>query len=130
MPLDFMYNYQLMEACKYLTNTHHVMYTQFKLINEDAWQKLPAEYQELLTKTFEEGRKRSDAGNSESIGRLERDMKEKYNVQFIELDTGTREEMEKIATRVVEENIGVMFDQARYDDFQAALKEYRSKKNK
>jgi TRAP-type C4-dicarboxylate transport system substrate-binding protein len=123
-----MYNYSLMEACRYLTNTNHLRYTQIELINEDAWKKIPAEYQTVVADLMMEGRKRVDAGNIEAVTRIEKDMKEKYNVQFFELDATTLSEIEKISEQVIRENVGVMFDQARLDDLQAALKEYRSKK--
>ena len=128
MPIDFMYNYQFQEVCKHLTNTNHARYTQSTLINENAWKKLPVEYQNLLVQLMEEGRKKVDAGTAQAVARIEKDMKEKHGVQIYELDSKTLAEFEVITQKVRQENAGTMYDQARYDDLQAALNEYRNKK--
>lgn len=127
LPIDFIYNYQLMESCKYLTRTNHVISTQFILINEDVWETIPAEYQETILAVCDEAKSMVDELNTENTAKFEQSLQDDYGVTICDLDEDSRVKAAEICGKVITEEMS-RWGQDTYDSLQAALDEYRSGK--
>ena len=54
LPLDYVYDYSIHEAAKFMSLTYHTYGTQFICINKEALQKLPPDQQKALREAAQE----------------------------------------------------------------------------
>ncbi|RPF54242.1 sialic acid TRAP transporter substrate-binding protein SiaP [Aquisalibacillus elongatus] len=69
-PLPTVKNAAFHEVTDYITITDHVIDTVWPTINEEVWQSLPSEYQEVILESVEEARKYVDETNLDAESEL------------------------------------------------------------
>lgn len=124
MPLDFLVSYKYIEKAKYLTETSHQYYACYFMANEDAYQKLTPEEQQMFNEIVEAAGAEMEAVLDAEYDSYRKDMIDNYGVEFITLSD---EEMKKIKDTiqpVYEKNMDA-WGQECYDEAMAILEEMR-----
>lgn len=85
MPIDSLYNGGYQEKAKYLTLTNHMMYLQYLFINQDTWDSLSAEEQDIITECAGEAEQYHTQLRDESLEEIKKDM-EAQGVTITEVD--------------------------------------------
>lgn len=107
MPLDFLVAYKYMEEAKYLKKTNHQFYSVVFLANEDSFQKLTEEEQELLISIAKEEGVLMDEELKANDSEYEKEMVENYGVEVTELTDEEFVEINELIAPVYEKNIEI-----------------------
>ena len=126
MPVDFLYAYRFGEQAKQLTMTNHTFYSLFALVNENSFNKLAPEEQQMLRDCVKE------AGETMRLRLLKEDsmylqkLQDEFGVEVTyltpELVGQIREKVEPLYAEYMN-----VWGQEVYDSLMAFLKEYRQK---
>lgn len=107
MPLDFLVAYKYMEEAKYLKKTNHQFYSVVFLANEDSFQKLTDEEQELLISIAKEEGVLMDEELKANDSAYEKEMIDNYGVEITELTDQEFAEINELIAPVYEKNIEI-----------------------
>ena len=83
--LDFVEALKLYEVTKYFSYTYHLWAGQTLVANPDAWQRLPKNLQDLVSRHFETARNRTNEDAAKALGTAEERLKAK-GMQFNNAD--------------------------------------------
>lgn len=123
LPIDSLAAYHFNEECKYLTFTNHMIYSNALLMNEDNFQKMSAEDQEIFLQCVEEaGTAMSDNLNGSVDGIYEAFKAD--GVELIELSDAEMKKFQDVITPLYDEYMGEWGETA-YNDFMAAMDKIR-----
>ncbi|MDR2946364.1 MAG: TRAP transporter substrate-binding protein [Candidatus Adiutrix sp.] len=124
MPLDFMRSYRFAEVAKYLTLTHHLLYDQLLLINENSFNKLSDGDKKILTDAVAETSKLVNDKRLALDAKIMEEFKA-MGVEVIELSPETVAEFQQIIEPVFEDRAKDLWTPQIAADFKAAIKNYR-----
>ena len=119
-PLDIIMSAKLYEQQKYVINTKHIAFIATILMNQEQWDALPPEYQELMSECFEEAAK----FGTENAKKVEEENLQKLKdagIEIIELNEATYAAMIEKAAPVydmIRNEVGTEL----VDDYLAAIK--------
>jgi len=91
-PLDIFMSSNFHEQQDYIIHTKHILFIATILMNQEQWDMMPAEYQEIVAECFEEAAK----FGTENAKKIEDEIKQDImdaGVEIIELDESTYEEI-------------------------------------
>jgi len=122
IPIDYIEGYKFYEEAKYLTLTYHLYYTQFVVINENSFQKLSPEDQQILQEcVLEAGNAVNDTriNSEERIFQTFRDA----GVEIIELDDAELARFSEAIDPLYDKFSGDLWDEQAAADFKLALEQ-------
>ncbi len=99
LPLDYIYNYSMYEVTEYLTLSHHTYDLQWLVVNKEAFEKLPADYQKILMDTIPMMEEENNKAMVEEFDKILKQLEEK-GMTIIEID---RSKWEALVPQVVPE---------------------------
>lgn len=98
-PLDSIVGGKLYEVQKYVVNTNHIVYTSPILVNEDFFNSLSAEDQEIFRQAGKETEEYVYSYAREQESKLAQQLKDN-GMEFIDLDEATLSELKNRASSV------------------------------
>lgn len=123
--LDGLYAYQFCEEAKELTMTAHTCYSLFALINENSFQKLSTEDQEILMECVESVGTDFEEASRQEFDEFLQKMQDEFGVNVSYLTPETRQQIDEAVSPLYEEFMDTWGQEA-YEDLNAFFAEYRA----